>query len=46
MRYIYAIVLVTGTAYLVGWCGWSKWTFTLTILLMIFGSEHKLENKK
>lgn len=37
MKYIYYSVLVIGTTYLVGWCGWSKWTY----LFMIFLAQTK-----
>lgn len=33
MKYLYFIVLIIGTTYLVGWCGWSKWTYLFMILL-------------
>lgn len=36
MRYIYLSILVIGTTYLVGWCGWSKWTYLFMILLVNF----------
>lgn len=27
------LILIIGTTYLVGWCGWSMWTYLLTLLL-------------
>lgn len=29
---IYNLILLIGTAYLVGWCGWSPWWFLFTML--------------
>ncbi len=41
------LAMMTGTAYLVGWCGWSPWWFALTVSVcgcqMKFG---KWANKK
>ena len=34
MKHIYWATLVIGTTYLVGWCGWSKWTYLFMIFLM------------
>ena len=34
MRYLYALTLIVGTTYLVGWCDWSKWTFVFMLLLL------------
>ena len=31
---LYNLIIVVGTAYLVGWHGWSPFTFILTLLLM------------
>jgi len=33
MKYIYYMFLIAGTTYLVGWCGWSKWTYLFMIFL-------------
>ena len=31
---VYNLTLLVGTAYLVGWQGWSAWWFALTLLLL------------
>ena len=28
------LILLAGTAYLVGWCGWSPWWFLFTAVLL------------
>lgn len=33
MKYVYYLVLIIGTVYLVGWCGWSKWSWVITFML-------------
>ena len=38
---IYNVFLLVGTAWLVGWQGWSGWWFALTVLL-IGDSTNKL----
>jgi len=40
---IYNIILLVGTAWLVGWQGWSGWWFVLTICLLA-NSTHRLCN--
>lgn len=32
--FAYNLALLAGTAWLVGWCGWSPWWFLLTILAL------------
>jgi hypothetical protein len=34
---IYNFALLAGTAYLVGWYGWSPWWFLLTIFCLVNG---------
>ena len=29
-----ALLILAGTAYLVGWCGWSAWWFLLAIFII------------
>ena len=36
---IYNLILLVGTAYLVGWQGWSAWWFLLTVILLASGKE-------
>lgn len=36
---IYNLILLVGTAYLVGWQGWSGWWFLLTVILLASGKE-------
>ena len=33
-RLVWGITLLVGTAYLVGWCNWSGWTFLGMLALM------------
>lgn len=37
MKYLYWLVLIVGTTYLVGWCNWSIWTYFLTLILCNMG---------
>ena len=36
---VYNLILLAGTAYLVGWCEWSAWWFLLTVCLLSSGSK-------
>ena len=36
---IYNVTLLAGTAYLVGWQGWSAWWFLLTVMCLAHKSE-------
>ena len=36
---IYNLILLCGTAYLVGWNGWSGWWFLLTVMLLSTGKS-------
>lgn len=38
---IYNLILLVGTAYLVGWQGWSGWWFLFTMLLLASGKDCK-----
>ena len=31
---VWALILVIGTVYLTGWCGWSGWTWLGTVMLI------------
>lgn len=42
---IYDLILIIGTTYLVGWCGWSKWTFAF-MLLLGYGVELRKKKEK
>jgi len=35
----YNLILLVGTAYLVGWQGWSGWWFLFTMLLLASGKD-------
>jgi hypothetical protein len=37
MAMMYNLILLGGTAYLVGWQGWSAWWFLFTMLLLASG---------
>jgi hypothetical protein len=37
MAMIYNLILLVGTAYLVGWQEWSAWWFLLTVFLLASG---------
>lgn len=39
MAMIYNLTLLGGTAWLVGWQGWSAWWFLLAVLLLANGKE-------
>jgi hypothetical protein len=39
MAMIYNLILLVGTAYLVGWQGWSAWWFLLTVILLASGKD-------
>lgn len=32
-KILYVFSLIAGTTYLVGWCGWSKWTYVFMMIL-------------
>ena len=34
---IYNLIILCGTAYLVGWCSWSAWWFLLAVFLLANG---------
>lgn len=36
---IYNLILLVGTAYLVGWQDWSAWWFLFTMLLLASGKD-------
>lgn len=42
MKFIYNILLLVGTTYLVGWCGWSKWTY---VFMMFFIELEEFKSK-
>lgn len=43
IKLIYILILVVGTTYLVGWCGWSKWTYVLMFILGYTNIEMKIK---
>lgn len=46
MRYIYWLTLIIGTTYLVGWFGWSKWTYIFMLILCNFPIRLKVNYKE
>ena len=36
---VYNLILLAGTAYLVGWRGWSAWWFALAVCLLATGRD-------